>query len=234
MKKIEEKKKTYNLEEKIDWESKINPQYLLLNRQKKDEIEQVYGKSFNEINIIKDNVDKKYCFISLQGMRNLLDERGYESVDYTINYCSPEFVSVTCHVTFTPEYPDQPLKKRKYSFGADAHQGNTLSWYGNYLTAAAFNRAMCLCLRNALKINTVCYEEVGPNEPIDQKEKFEPTKPHGFLQKKLEERGKSFEKFKSEWIKLGNKEAKDWNSIVDIPLEQVWVILEAIKKKETK
>lgn len=224
--------------EKIDWESKIDPQYIVLNRQKKDEIEKVYGKKFYDIDVVADNVDrKKYCLVLLQGMRDLLDTRGYESVNYSINYCSPEFVSATCHIRFTPLYRGQPLKNRTYSFGADAHRGNTMSWYGQYLTAAAFNRAMCLCLRNALKINTVCYEEIGADikeEDAADAQTLAPAGPHYTLSKKLDEKNTSFEKVKEGCIKKGFAGAESWNSLKDIPVDDVRKILEGIKEKESK
>lgn len=227
---------------KTDWESKINPEYIVLNRQKKDEIEKVYKKNFYEIDIIKDNVDKKkYCLVLLQGMRDLLDQRGYESVDYSINHCSPDFVSATCHITFTPEYPDQPLKNRKYSFGADAHRGNTASWYGEYLTAAAFNRAMCLCLRNALKINTVCYEEIGADinkfelsNKEDRIESSNPASPIGALQRKMNDRNISFEKLQQSCIKKNFDNAAAWTNINDIPIDLVAKIIQLINEKESK
>ena len=239
-------KETVN--KKIDWESKIDPQYYVLNRQKKDEIEKVYGKKFYEIDIINDKVDKKkYCLLLLQGMRDLLDTRGYESVDYTISHCSPDFVSVICHITFTPLYPDEPLQNRKYSFGADAHKGNTQSWYGEYLTAAAFNRAMGLCLRNALKINTVCYEEIGAkmNEEDNNHAKNElnsnPVGPHATLQRKMSEKNISFDKIKSTSINKKNDDgsskfpdAEKWESVLNIPVAIVLEILNNLAAKEKK
>lgn len=240
------KEQEKRVHEKIDWESKIDPQYYVLNRQKKDEIEKIYGKKFYEIDIINDKIDKKkYCLLLLQGMRDLLDTRGYESVDYTINHCSPEFVSVTCHITFTPLYPDEPLQNRKYSFGADAHKGNTQSWYGEYLTAAAFNRAMCLCLRNALKINTVCYEEIGAkmNEEDNNHAKNElnsnPVGPHATLQRKMSEKNISFDKIKSTSINKKNDDgsskfpdAEKWESVLSIPVSSVMEILNGLTAKE--
>ncbi len=220
---------------KIDWESQIDPKHIVLNRQKKDEIEKVYGKKLNDIDIVEDNVDrKKYCLVLLQGMRDLLDKRGYESVDYTINYCSPEFVSATCHITFTPQYEDEPLKNRKYSFGADAHRGNTMSWYGQYLTAAAFNRAMCLCLRNALKINTVCYEEIGAaiKEEDSTGDNEQVNSPLSTLNRKLTEKNYSFDKLKESCIKKEFENAENWTKLSDITTTQIVKILTAMEDKE--
>jgi hypothetical protein len=138
-----------------------------------------------------------------------------------------------------PLYPDEPLKNRKYSFGADAHKGNTQSWYGEYLTAAAFNRAMCLCLRNALRINTVCYEEIGAKmneeDNIHSKNELDsnPVGPHTILQKKMTEKNISFDKLKSNSISKNFENADKWNSVLDIPVGQVIEILNQIAAKET-
>lgn len=217
---------------KIDWKSKINPQYLVLNRQKKDEIERIYKKPFNEIDVAADKVEDRHCLLLLQGIRELLQERGYTSVEYRVNSCSLDYVSTTCRINFkqNEEFPAGQI----YEFTAAAHPGNTFSWYGQYLDAAASNRALCLCVRNALGINIVAQEELGADNTEDKSNKkvMLPGGPHATLEKKLKEKNTSFDQFKHFCVGKKIPNAETWTDIPSVKIEQVMSLLDLMNNKD--
>jgi len=167
------------------------------------------------------------------GWRLIGSIRGYTSIDHQVINESPESVTIKTTVCWIPNY-ETGYEKVCSSSIASASLATTSSFAQNYLAEIASNRGFSRAVREFLRVPVLGFDEINPDGNKQEKEKFEPTKPHGLLKQKLEERGKTFEKFKIEWTKAGHPDAKNWESIDDIPLEEVWKIFDAIKKKESK
>ena len=219
---IEGVKYVYNEDNTVNWRAMVKPEYLVVNRQYK---EQLTGKDINHI-------EDKYLLILLAGLKELAQIRGYSKVTYKALNATQDYVGVACEIEWIPNY-ETGMNPVVFSSLADASSDNTFDFARNYLAAIAENRAFVRCVRNYLGIHVVSHEEIGPNKKErEESVSTETNKPHGLLQKKLEERGKSFETLKAQYIKLGHAEAAEWNVITDIPLNDLWAILEMMKKKE--
>lgn len=235
---IEGVKYVYCDDNTVNWRAMIKPEYLVVNQQYKDKIEQATGKPIAEIQ--PNEVDDQKLLILLAGIKELAQIRGYSKVKYRVANAMKDYVAVCCEIEWIPNY-ETGMQPVIFSALADASHDNTFNWAGNYLAAIAENRAFVRCVRNYLSIHVVGKEEVGPsagqNRSVRNSEpepEIKPTDPHGILQIKLRERNKSFDKLKQEWIAKGNMEAEIWSSISDIPIRDVWTILEAIKEADSK
>lgn len=234
---IEGVKYVYNGDNTVNWRAMVKPEYLVINRVYKDKLEESTGKPFNEINPLE--VEDKYLLILLAGLKELAQIRGYNRVSYNVAAAGRDYVGVACEIEWIPNY-ETGMKPVTFSSLADASHNNTFSWASNYLAAIAENRAFVRAVRNYLSIHVVSHEEIGPTEKSNQVRSAEqdaplnPTSPHGILEVKLKERNKTFVKLKQDWINKGNIEAETWQSISDIPINDVWTILEAIKEADSK
>lgn len=227
----------YNEDNTVNWRAMVKPEYLVINRAYKDKLEEETGKKFNEIS--PSEVEDKYLLILLAGLKELAQIRGYSSVKYQVAQAGRDYVGVSCSITWIPNY-ETGMQPVVFSSLADASHDNTFSWASNYLAAIAENRAFVRAVRNYLSIHVVSHEEIGPSQKsnqvqdIEQETQLKPTEPHGILQIKLKGRNKTFAKLKQDWINKGNIEAEMWQSISDIPINDVWTILTAIKEADNK
>ena len=214
----------------IDWRAMVNPEYTVINAQYKNELEQVHQKPLEQLK--STDVEDKHLLVLLAGFKELAQIRGYKSVEYRVATANPEYVAVICRIVWIPNFETggEPVV---FESLADASYQNTSGFARAYLMAIAENRAFVRCVRNALGINIVGKDELGPVKGIDsvsQVKPLSPVEPHGVLQNILKEKNKNFLKFRDEWVALGHENAREWNVIQDIPGEEVFVILEAIKK----
>jgi hypothetical protein len=210
----------------VNYRKLIPAEFLVPNRQ-------IFIKKDLPVPRTIDGLDDKEILVLLAGWRWLARVRGFKSIEHQILECNPESVVVKTTVCWRGNY-ETNNEDICFSALATASVLNTASFAQQYLAEIAENRGFSRAVRGFCNISLVGFDEINPegdkNSPAIE---TEPNKPHGVLQRKLEERGKTFEKFKSEYVKR-NPEAAEWQSINDIPLKEVWDILEAIKKKETK
>jgi hypothetical protein len=213
----------------IDWRAMIRPEHTVINSQYKNELEQNLQKRIEDIDV--SDVDDKHLLILLAGFKELASIRGYESVTYNVINASPDYVGVSCRIVWLPNY-ESGFRPLTFESLADASPNNTSGFARKYLMAIAENRAFVRCVRNSLGIPIVGKDEIGTMEQdfMAPAKSFNPTSPHGVLQSILQEKKKSFEKFREEWVSIGHEEAKVWTGLGDIPPEQIFSILEAIKR----
>lgn len=233
----------------IDWRRMINPDHIVLNRQRKDEIEKEYGKPFSDIEKIfnedETQIDDKFKLILLAGFKELARLRGYTSVEYPFTVAHPEFVSTRCRINWIGNYETNG-EKSSFEDGADAHFNNTFSWYGNYLTTAATNRAFVRAVRNFLGVHIVGSDEIGPNgertdrgseqtttvNPYEETISRLSSKKGDAVRVAAEELGITFEELKQKCVSQKMKGAEEWISFSDITGNNALVILNALEKKK--
>lgn len=210
---------------RIDWLKMIPKEYLYINQDKRVALEKRLNKPFNEITI--DEVKDIEKVITLQGIRYLLDLRGYKNVKMTIDVATPEYVAATCDIEFLPN--EEENFSQSFPGSASAHINNTKSFYRNYLVEAATNRALCRAVRNFLKINIVSKEELS-DAKYEEEETVKSTsvvQPADMLletlNKLMKEKSKNFDWLKTEFD--GN-----WAAISDIPKPKLFEIIGALKK----
>lgn len=215
----------------IDWRAMVKPEHTVINLQYKAKLEQEFQKRIEDINVSE--LEDKYLLVLLAGFKELALLRGYEGVSYNVPTATRDYVAAICRIGWIPNYETNG-KILHFESMADASIDTTSGFGSKYLMAMAENRAFVRCVRNSLGIHVVGADEIGPmnfmNAPVIKT--FSPTEPHGVLENKLKTRSISFGQFKEKWLKLGHKEADSWNDLSDIPSEQIYVILEAISKKD--
>lgn len=204
---------------KINWLKMIPEEYLYINEFKKEALEKRLGKTFGEIQISEVKDTEK--IITLQGIRYLLDLRGYKECDIKVDACSQDYASATCRIKFIAN--EEENFEQIYTGNASAHAGNTKDFYKNYLVEAASNRALCRAVRFFLKINIVSKDELSDSENFeDEIETSSNLLPYDMLNKKLKEMNKDLN-----WI---NKEFKsEWDEIKNIPKAKVFEIMGKLK-----
>ena len=208
--------------DKINWLKMIPEEYLYINQDKKNAISKRLGKNISEVSISE--VLDTELVITLQGIRYLLDLRGYKECDINLDVATPDYVAATCKIKFISNEEDF---EQIYTGNASAHPNNTKSWYRNYLVEAASNRALCRAVRFYLKINIVSREELG----MEQEGSFEEPKTlvpdiHEELSKLMNIKNISFGDLKKQFPKNSEK----WENIKSIPRVTAFTILGQLKQ----
>lgn len=149
---------------KIDWRKMIPAKFLYPNPQKKEQVEKILGKPIKDFNPEVDKLPDNLLCILLGGIRYLAQIRGVYSVEYTIGASSPEYASVVCRLSLVVTYDSIT---NTYSDCGSASLATTNDFGRNYLLEIASNRAFCRAVRNALGINIVAADELGPDKKIE-------------------------------------------------------------------
>lgn len=232
----------YDANGRINWFKLVPEECLYINQGKKALLEKRLGKTFEEIQ--KSEVRDTDLVITLQGLRHLLDLRGYKSVETKLDYCGLDYAAATCKISFIPNLEEQFAQE--FCASACAHPGNTNSFMKTYLVEAATNRAFCRAVRQFLKINTVSNEELGAsggnNTPATEEEQptENPMDARFLLKRKISEVNKSlapdkqitFETIKAKLVAEKKvKGAEDFKNYEDIPKNVIFNLMDRIDKK---
>ena len=136
----------FNSEGFVDWKSMLRPQDLVLNRQKKAELEKKYQKPFNEIDIIKDKVEDKDIIILQAGIRYLAAIRGFKSCRFSWSAHEDKAVA-GCTIRWASNY-ETSNEEVEFESTAERSKNSTVPPFSNYLISLAENAAYCRCVRN--------------------------------------------------------------------------------------
>ena len=215
----------YNEDGSINWRAMIKPEHLVVFREKRQEVEEKYGKKIEELDLTQ--VDDKYLLILLSGIKYLARIRNYISIIPKVDYVSSQRCVVTTVIKWAPNFE---TNNAIIEFGdvGSASIENTFSFAQQYLEPIAANRAFVRAVRNFLGINIVAYDEVGPNKK--EEENFSSGfKPSNLLEQKVESLGLTFEKFRDGIItKYKDKIKSDpekWESFHNIPAKDIYILL---------
>jgi hypothetical protein len=213
----------------VDWRKMVKKEHLVPNAVKfKD------GTNLKELNV--EELDDNQLLILLGGIKDLAQLRGYQSVEYKVHNASQNYVAVSCSIVWSPNF-ETDYKPVKFEAMADAHFDNTKSFARDFLMATAENRAFTRAVRNFLRINIVGSDEMGDlkkNNYVNEESASKPItsfEPAAVLAKLMESAKISFEFIKGKLDEEGVDGATSWNSIKDIPKDQVFKLIERIKKK---
>jgi len=228
----------YKEDGKIDWRKMIKPEYVVLKKEAKEDIEKATGKAFDEVSV--EEVEDKYLLLLLNGVKELAQLRGFNAVRYVNKVAQPGFVSVDCEIDWKPNFETGEWGET-FSDGADATPDNVEGWYANYLTTAANNRAFVRSVRNYLGIYIIGKDEMGPSAKIDSSTVTSSGVagfgPHAMLDDLLKKKGRTLEDLK-DFLKKKEvdylEELNDWNGVNDIPKERIFSIAGLIKGAEKK
>jgi len=203
----------------VDWRKMIKPEFLVANRDRTDE---------TDISRLEDNE----LIILLGGLKDLANIRGYQSVTYKVHEASPEYVCVSCAITWIPNYETEGEDPIVFEALADAGIKNTESFGQMYLAAIAENRAFCRAVRNFLRINIVAKEEIKNVKISTPSPTSNAASPDLFLKKLMKEKKVSFTDIKAKMVTEKVDGADGWDSVKDIPRLKMFEIIERMQKKK--
>ena len=205
----------------VDWRKMIKPEFLVANRDRTDE---------TDISKLEDNE----LIILLGGLKDLANIRGYQSVTYKVHEASPEYVCVSCSITWIPNYETEGQDPIVFESVADAGIKNTEGFGQMYLAAIAENRAFCRAVRNFLRINIVAKEEIKNVKISMPSPTSNAASPDLFLKKLMKDKKVAFTDIKAKMVSEKVDGADKWDSVKDIPRLKMFEIIERMQKKAAK
>ncbi len=219
----------------VDWRAMVPIQFLYVNNdiKNRERVERVYGKPYNEIDIIKDKVKDSDLIILLGGIKYIAKLRSFKSISYNIHTSNQEYVAVNCKIKFSGNY-ETLGEDIDFEDNACAHLNNTNSFATRYLLEMATNRAFCRAVRNFLNINIVSKEEIFSNAEQEQpKSVMAPSKQIKMLDNIMEAKGASWPQI-IEKLKKENKWDDKYKSTADLPGDIIFDYIERLKKLPNK
>jgi len=203
----------------INWRKMLKMEHLVPNKQRT-----------NETDVSK--IDDKHLLILLSGIKYLAYLRGVTSVKYKNVSPSPDYVVSSCEIDFIPNYETEGRAVTFSSVG-DASLQNTHGFGSLYLGPIAENRAFVRCVRNFLRINVVAFDEVLQNNTtveasIDSTAAS--TSPVDALIDVMNEKKVTWEMLHKRLIEENYPNAKDLNSVSDLPGFKIFELIGRIKK----
>jgi hypothetical protein len=227
----------------VDWASLIPKDQLFINKAYENQIVEKLGKPITEITI--DEVDEKYRLATLAGIRHVANLRGYSKVEYSRPvYGADGAVAVECKITWLPNYETE-MREVVFSGLGEATKNNAAPIGKNkfgewafYLVAIAENRAFLRAAKIFLGLGSLLTrEECAVTEVVENSPASAPSIfPKEKLQNKLKAKKISFEIMKKTVISTYRKNVKsdptEWESIDDIPNEDIFEILGLLQKQD--
>ncbi len=210
---------------RVDWRAMIPSKYLVPNKDKYPQ-----GTDLSKINVEEEDDSK--LLVLLNGFRYVAQLRGFRSLTKSFNAAQPDFVSCSCKITLLPNY-ETDLQEFEYESEADAHIGNCDGFGKKFLTTIAGNRAEVRAIRAALGIEILGKDEISSEALEDTKQKTD-ISPIRSLEKLLGDNNISFERFKNRMIKDEVVGADIWESITDIPSDQIFTLISKVRSLLSK
>lgn len=208
---------------KINWRERIKPEFIVVNRDRKDRLEKSFGKPIDEIPT--DQIGDEHKLILLGGFKEVAQEKGYSRVDYFFVSDRDDYVTIKCTIDWNDGVTTSGC--------GNANIGNVESFWRNLLVTCAENRAFVRCVRNYLGIHIAGKDEVDEEAHKKAPPKALGISPLELLVTKLQEKGRTFEQFR-EWYSKINEGAAKWNNYGDIPSGELYEILSRLKSAGVK
>ncbi len=203
----------------INWKSLINNKYYVPNKQKTQE---------TDITKLQD----KDLLILLMGFREVLRIRGFKYVKYPIIQSSAEHCTSVCEIQLISNIENsEPLI---FSSIGDANFSNCTSFARNFLGPISENRAFVRCVKNALNINVLGFDEM-PIGGIPQQEESSNSlinSPVKILEDLMKSRSITLENIKAKLSKENFEGSEKISSIDQIPNNKILSLIERIKKSK--
>ena len=233
----------FNDEGAVDWKSMVPARFIVFNRQKEDEIKRVYGKPLADL--VSAECDPKYQLILLAGFKYIAKIRGYDAVKFSRPSYGMNGVSVTCDITWKPNYETEGAAVTFGDVGGASTNNtspigkNKLGEWAYYLETIAANRAFVRAVRNFLSIPTLGFDEIGSSlsEETPQVSTMEIIAPWATLEKKCASKNIKFEFLVKKAIKDGWELETDpaiWTNWKDIGPRDSYALLSIITKETEK
>jgi len=226
----------------IDWRSLVSKEYLAINKAYEKQIVEKTGKPLCETTI--DEVEDKYKFVLLNGIRQLANLRGYSKVEYSRPvYGEGNAVAVECKITWLPNYETE-MREVVFSGLGEASTNNAPPIGQNYagqkafyLVAYAENRSFIRAVKSFLRIeNLLSREEVAFAETVDAApQPIAGFSPLSLLEAEMKKKTPemSFEILKRTVISAYKDKMRDdpagWKTIKDICPNDIYTLINLIR-----
>lgn len=248
----------FNEDGSINWKRCLNPKYIVLNKEKKDAIEQKYSTEFGALqtkiqdgNQDPEDIEDGHKLILLAGMKELAKLRGYRGVRYHNTETRHDYVATVCEIEWMPNYEsfEAGLEEQRcpiFSSLADASVVNTNSFATNFLNTIAENRAFTRCVRNYLNIHIVGADEVGKTaapgagaNEFQSESSLSPTSPLFVLATQFKRLNSDFNITWPSFAKhledkKGIEGAREWKTVEDVPENKAYEVLGWVKDQYEK
>ena len=196
----------------VNWRKMIPNEFLVPNKDRTKE------KDISKL-------DDSELLILLGGIKKVAKIRGYTSITHIPIIATPEYVAVATTITFIPNFETDGVLT--FVALADAHVGNTTGFTKSFLCAIAENRGVTRAVRNALGINITGKEEIGSQDSGIAAS----SDAGGILESIMEKNGIPFSNLQNRMVQKGISEAEAWESIKDIPDEQIFEVIQLTQER---
>jgi len=218
---------------RVDWAKLIEEKYFVPNKK--------YFEDRNKpIPSTTEGLTDAQKLVLLAGYKSLADIRGFKSVKFISLGGGENYVRLSCEIVWNGNF-ETGYQDITFSSTGDGTIYNTDKFGKLYLGQMAENRAFLRNVRNFLRIPILGKEEAfdldkdsGNSEFPEDNGNSQVTSPHFVLERKMEEKGISFERIKKRLIAEGKneEEVNSWITIKDMPKDIVVEILGKICKKD--
>lgn len=142
---------------RIDWKRMVDKRYLYIIRDKEAAAMKAQGKALADLDLSL--VDERWLRIKLAGFNQLLNLRGYRSLQYHSLVSTDSKAAVVCEIELigNVETDGMPVI---CSAMASATVMSTGPHFASYLETFAENRALARCVKRALQINVLSEDEI--------------------------------------------------------------------------
>lgn len=209
----------------IDWKGMLNPKYFVPNPD-------YFKERGLDVPQSAEGLKDNQVFVRLKGYLELLQLRGYKSVELRTITASKDYVSIICRITFIGNF-ETGGEERVFEQAADASFDNVTGNMQKYLSAMAANRAMSLAIRKFLNIEIASVEEVGiqKEEKDEVEETRPPMDPIPRLKHLCELKGYTLESL-VEKVKKKIPKAEKWKNWEDVPAINALSLIEILSKSK--
>ena len=216
---------------KVDWRKMIPSEFLVFNREKKDQIESQYGKKLDEISVTE--VEDKYLLILLFGIRYLASLRGFYSIRPRVDHSSDTKAVVSTNIDWIANN-DTEMRAESYGDVAAATPENTNGFGRLFLESIAANRAFVRAVRNYLEINIVGADEIKIDYSKNDNKSDSPISVHAILENTAKDLGLTFDQFKegvkNKYSSSIESDFSKWNGFKDLPPGDAYKMVNILKK----
>lgn len=215
-----------------NWKEMVPKEFVALNKQAyAAEGINVDVLSPEEVETFKAGAAETHKLILLGGFKYLARLRGILSQEFRLVDSDRDVAKVSCTIKFIPNF-ENPEGLTMTTVMSQLKE-RTDPRFAQYLEALASNRAFIRCVKEALNINILGYEEIDQTEKVEVKVK--PGSPTELLIKKSEEMSLTFEDvhgiLKDE---VGVEMKPEWVSFETLPGPVILSFLGFIKNKKIK
>lgn len=200
----------FNDDGTINWRAMVLNEHIVVNKQR---FERFGKKAPESIEGLKDNE----LLLLLASFKYLARIRGFYYVRYPQVISSPEHCTAVCQIHWISNYESGGEDFITSGVG-DATLNNTSGFGQYYLAPIAENRAFVRCVRNALGIEVLGFDEIGQTPDLNQvktkNSQVEKTKDK--LKKKMDKMGYTVSEIAQKLVLSGDLEAKSYESLDDL------------------